>query len=310
LIARVLQGVGAASSRVLTMSIVRDCYEGNPMARVMSLSFMVFLMVPILAPSIGQLILLVAAWQWVFSVLALFGLAVLLWVTLRLPETLPAGARRPIEWRSLWQGLRSTVQDAQSMGYTLASTVMLGALFGFINCAPQVFVDVFHVGRLFPLFFAGIAASVAAASLLNSRIVERLGTHRVAHGALIGFALLACVHALVALAGAETLWTFALLQAAMMFCFGLAVGNFGAMAMAGLGHVAGMASSVQGFISTVLGAALGFLVGQQFDGSTVPLTIGYAVLGLLALAIVLATERGLLFRNRTGHSDGRVAMAH
>ncbi|MCO5090441.1 MAG: multidrug effflux MFS transporter [Bosea sp.] len=298
--ARVLQGIGAAATRVLVVSIVRDCYAGREMARVMSLAMIVFLAVPILAPSIGQAILWVAPWRWIFGLLTVFGAFLMVWVFIRLPETQHPQDRKPIDPASVLGAFRTALTSRIGVGYMLAMAFMLGGLFGFINSAQQVFVDVFHTPELFTTIFALIALFMVAASLLNSRIVGRLGMRRVSHGALIGYIGFTSVHALVALTGHETLWIFAILQGAAMFCFGLIGPNFGAMAMEPLGHVAGTASSVQGFVTTVVGALLGFFIGQHFDGSVVPLTMGFALCGIAALATVLIVERGRLFHPAPG----------
>jgi DHA1 family bicyclomycin/chloramphenicol resistance-like MFS transporter len=184
-----------------------------------------------------------------------------------------------------------------AVGYTLASALVLGGLFGFLNSAQQVFVDVLGAGKSFTLIFAGIAAGIAVASLVNSRIVGKLGMRRVSHVALCGYIAFAAVHALIALSGHETLWTFSILQACMMFCFGLTMSNFGALAMEPLGHLAGTAASVQGFITTIFGALFGFWIGQMFDGSTVPLTLGFTGFGVAGLIAVLITEKGRLFHS-------------
>lgn len=302
MLARVLQGVGAAATRVLAVSIVRDCYSGRDMARVMSLALIVFLAVPILAPSIGQAILWVAPWRWIFGVLTAFGAAVMLWAAIRLPETLHEEDRTPIELKSIVSAFRTVLTTRIGVGYMLAMTFVLGGLFGFINSAQQVFVDVFNAPEWFTTIFALIAACMAVASLLNSRIVGRLGMRRVSHGALLGYLALTGLHAILALSGHESLWSFALLQGGTMFCFGLLAPNFGAMAMDPLGHVAGTASSVQGFVTTVGGALLGFYIGQHFNGTVVPLTLGFSLCGLVALAIVLVAEKGRLFHPAAGRS--------
>ncbi|WP_248310931.1 multidrug effflux MFS transporter [Bosea vaviloviae] len=302
MLARVVQGVGAAATRVLVVSIVRDCYSGRDMARVMSLAMIVFLAVPILAPSIGQAILLVAPWRWIFGVLTIFGASVMLWVVLRLRETQSPEDRKPIEVASVVAAFRTTLTTRLAVGYMLAMAFVLGGLFGFINSAQQVFVDVFHAPEWFTTIFALIALGMAAASLLNSRIVGRLGMRRVSHGALLAYIALTGTHALLALSGHESLWSFAAFQAGAMFCFGLIAPNFGAMAMDPLGHVAGTASSVQGFVTTIGGALLGFFIGQHFDGTVVPITLGFALCGLVALTIVLVTEKGRLFRPTAGRS--------
>ena len=296
--ARVGTGIGAAALRVLAVSIVRDRYSGRTMARVMSLSFLVFLGVPILAPALGQLILTVAPWRWVFGVLAVGGTAFAIWAAIRLPETLHPEDRMPIQAGRIASAFREALTNRRSIGYTLAITAISGALFGFINSSQQIFFDVFHAPGLFTVLFGAVAGGIAVASLLNARLVERLGSRLISHTALLGFILMSAIHAAVAVSGHETIWTFAVLQALTMFCFGFIAGNFGSMAMEPMGHIAGTASSAQGFISTTGGATLGFVIGQQFNGSTVPMTTGFVLLGLTALVSVLFAERGHLFRAR------------
>ncbi len=309
LIARFLTGLGAASTRVLSVSIVRDCYAGRQMARVMSLAFIVFLATPIIAPSLGLAIMLVASWRWIFGVLSIFGLIVMAWSAIKLPETQHPEDRIPISVTGVASAFKTALTDRIAMGYTLAAALVLSGLFGFLNSAQQVFSQVLGAGDIFPLIFAGIAGTMAVSSLLNSRIVEKLGMRKVSHGALIGFVVIAGLHAVVAITGHESLWTFALMQAAMMFCFGLVMSNFGAIAMEPLGHLAGAAASIQGFITTVGGAVFGFFIGQLFDGTTVPLTLGFTGFGLAGLLMVLATEKGKLFQTGSG-APAAEAVAH
>lgn len=296
ILSRIGMGLGSAATRVLAVSIVRDRYAGRTMARVMSLSFLVFLGVPILAPAVGQLIMLIAPWRWIFAFFALFGGAFLLWAALRLPETLHPEDRMPINLGRIAGAFRFALTSRLGMGYTLAMTVVSGALFGFINSSQQIFFDVFKAPGLFPVVFALVAAGIAVASILNARLVEALGSRLIAHTALLGFIGVSALHAVIAHMGHDSLWMFAALQACKMFCFGFIAGNFGAMAMEPMGHIAGTASSAQGFISTIGGALLGFAIGQHFDGTTVPMTVGFAVLGVAALLLVLAAEKGRLFR--------------
>jgi DHA1 family bicyclomycin/chloramphenicol resistance-like MFS transporter len=298
LAARVVQGIGAASTRVLAVSIVRDCYAGRKMAQVMSLAFIVFLAVPVVAPTVGQLIMLVAPWRFIFLFLAAFGAVVSLWALSRLPETLHPEDRLPIAPGRILAAFRFVLSNRLAVGYMLAMTLMLGSLFGFINSAQQVFADTFRAPELFTTIFAAVAIAMALASMLNAKMVGRFGTRRISHTALLGYIAFAVVHAAVALSGHENLWSFALLQAGMMFCFGLTGPNFGSMAMEPLGHIAGTASAVQGFVTTVGGALIGFFIGQQFNGTTGPLMLGFAACGLLALVVVLFAEGGRLFRPR------------
>ena len=261
----------------------------------MSLSFLVFLGVPILAPTLGQLVLFVAPWRWIFGVLALAGSGFMIWALVRLPETLAPENRLPIRFAWIAEAFRAVVSDRLSVGYTLAMTAITGALFAFINSSQQIFFDVFEEPGLFTTVFGLMAAGIAVASLTNARLVERLGSRRLSHLALIGFIASAAVHAGVALSGNESLISFALLQGLTMFCFGFIAGNFGALAMNNMGRIAGTASSVQGFVSTTFGSLTGFVIGQSFDGTAAPMTIGITTCGVLALVAVLIAERGTLF---------------
>lgn len=302
ILVRFLQGCGAAGTRVLSITIIRDCYSGRYMARVMSLTFIVFLAAPILAPSIGQAIALVAPWQWIFIALALFGVVVSVWTAMRLKETLHPDDQIPISPQGIGSALETVITNRMALGYTLAMALMLGALFSFINSAQQVFAEALRAPDLFAIIFALAAGGMAVASFVNSRIVEKIGTRRVSHFALLGFIAIAAIHGVVAWYGHENVWTFAALQAALMFCFGLIGPNFNAMAMEPLGHIAGTGSAVVGFTTTVGGAIIGFLVGQQFDGTLVPLTAGFLGCGLAALVLVYVTEQGHMFKPRKGES--------
>lgn len=294
--ARVACGLTVSACRVLAVSVVRDRFEGRQMARVMSLAMMVFMAAPILAPSVGQLILFVAPWHWIFIALSAFSLGLCIWITLRLPETLTPDHRLPLSVSRIAAGWRTTLTERNSLGYTAALALLSGGLYGFINSVPQVFAEVFHRPLLLTPVFACVAGTMALGSLLNSRLVVKLGTRRISHSALICFIGFASLHLAAGLTQMDTLLSFAVVQALMMGCFGLATANFGAMAMEKMGGLAGTAASVQGFFATVVGALIGVSIGQAFDGTTVPLYSGFVLTGLAALGVVLATERGKLFQ--------------
>lgn len=294
LAARMLQGAAAASSRVLTVSIVRDRFEGARMARLMSLAFMVFLLMPVLAPSFGQLVLLVASWRAIFFGLAAFATIMLAWATLRLPETLHPDYRRALSPRSIAAGVAEVLSNRQALTHTCAFTLMTGTLMGYVLSIQQIVFDVFQRPNLIAVSFAGIAAPMAVTSYLNSRLVERVGMRRMAHGGLILFLLISLVH-LVSASDGESLGRFILLQGATMACFGLTSATLGALAMQPMGHIAGTASSVQGTIGTIGSALLGLAIGQSFQGSVLPLVTGNLVFGCGALLVLLWAERGRLF---------------
>jgi MFS transporter, DHA1 family, multidrug resistance protein len=295
LAARLLQGLSSASTRVLTVSIVRDCYSGRRMARVASLAFMIFLAVPILAPSLGQMILLIAPWRWIFYLLGAYSLTVAFWAWKRLPETLDPANRRPIHLGSITASARSVLVHRQSLGYTMAQGFIYGGLLGFLNSSQQILSHVFHRPELFAMCFGLIAGFMGLATLLNARFVERFGMRVLSHAALVALIAIGVVRLGVVLTGQETLPSFILLQGLSFFCYGLAGSNFGALAMDPMGHIAGTAASVQGFLSTIIGTGVGLVIGQSFSGTTLPLTLGWEINALVALAIVLTVERGRLF---------------
>lgn len=310
IVARVLQGIGSAATRVLAVSVVRDCYKGAQMARVMSFAFIVFLAVPVMAPSVGQIIMLVGPWRWIFLGLALFSLGVTVWTIVKLPETLHEEDHVALSVRRIVGAFRVALSNRIALGYMLAMTMMMGGLFGFINSAQQVFDHTFGAARFFTAIFAGIALFMALSSLLNAGIVERLGTRRVSHMALLVYVAAAAVHSMIAMANLDTLASFSLLQAVQMGCFGLVVSNFGAMAMAPLGHLAGTGSSVQGCVTTLGGALIGSLIGQLYDGTTLPLTAGQTATGLIALVFVIYAEHGRLFRRHALQVEADAGVAH
>jgi DHA1 family bicyclomycin/chloramphenicol resistance-like MFS transporter len=295
LVARLLQGLGTSATRVIATSVVRDCYAGRRMARVMSLVMMVFISVPILAPSFGQVVRLLTQWRGIFVILMVYGCAVLVWTAWRLPETLPAARRRSIAVGEVIDAFRQTVTNRVTMGYALAAGMVQGILFGFVFASQQMFTDVFGMGVYFPLAFAAIAVGVALAGFANSRLVGRFGMRVMSHGALLGYGAVAAVMLAADLAHWLPLSLFLLLSGTMMFAFGVMFANFTALAMEPLGHIAGTASSFYGSITTLIGIVVGSVIGQSYDGTLLPFLLGYLVCTLAAIAIVIVTERGRLF---------------
>jgi DHA1 family bicyclomycin/chloramphenicol resistance-like MFS transporter len=297
LVARVAMGTAAAGSRVVTVALVRDCYAGRAMARVMSLVFIVFMAAPIFAPTVGQIILSAGgSWRTIFWGIGAIGALVLLWFAWRMPETLAADARQSLQPARVIADYGVMLRDRAAVGYTIATALLSGALFGFIGSIQQVMADVFHRPELLTTVFASVAGTMAVGSFLNSRIVMRLGTRVISHTALSLLTLVAAVHLMITLLGFETLWSFGVLQALMMACFGLATSNFSAMAMEKMGAIAGTASSLQGFVTTIAGAMIGAAIGQAFDGTTIPLYSGFLLMGGLSIVVVAVTERGRMFR--------------
>ena len=292
----------AAASMVLSRSVVRDLYAGRPMARVLSLTFVVFLMVPVIAPTLGALILKIAPWRAVFRVFAAFAGSVGLWTYMRLPETLHPEYRLALAPGKILAAYRAVLWNRIPLCYSLAVMLLFGALISYVSMMPQIFGSVFHHASWMPTMFALCAGSMGIASLLNSRIVEHYGMRRISHLALMCYLAATAVHLAVALMGFESVTSFVVLQSMSMGSFALVAPNFGALAMEPLGAVAGVGASVQGFVTTCGGAVVASAIGRQFADSTVALTGGALVCGLLCLLVVLIGERGHLFH---GHPLGQ-----
>jgi len=292
---RVAMGASAAVTRVLVVAMVRDLFEAEAMARVMSLVFMVFMLVPVLAPNIGQLILLVASWRAIFFVLAGYALVMLVWSSWRLPETLHPEYRRSLNPRAMIAAVRETVSEPQSRGYTLATTIIFSALIAYISSIQQIVFDAFGEGRFIGLVFAAIAAPMALASWTNSRVVERFGLRRVGHSGAAALIVITGLHAAIALTGHESLIVFVVLQSLAMASFAFCSSNLNTLAMEHMAHIAGTASSVQGVIGTLGAAIIGFTIGQSFNGTPTPFLVGTAICAALGFLVIILTEPKRLF---------------
>ncbi len=296
LLARALQGLGTSATRVIATSIVRDCYAGRRMASVMSLAMMVFIAVPVLAPSFGQAVLLLTQWRGIFVVLMLYGVVALIWSALRMPETLPVSRRRSLAVREVFDAFRQTVTNRQTLGYALTAGGVVGSLFAFVFTSQQVFTEIYKLGPYFPVAFAAVAIGTAIAGFINSRFVDRLGMRVISHGALLGYVAVSGIMLAAAKLQMLPLPLFMFLSALMMFAFGLMISNFTALAMEPQGRIAGTASSLYGSITTLLGIGIGTKMGQDYDGTLLPFATGFFLCTLASLAVVLVVEKGRLFK--------------
>src|SRR5829696_2525848 len=294
---------GIAGSFALVVAMVRDLFEGEAMARVMSLVFMVFMVVPVLAPSVGQGILLFGSWRLIFLVLAAYGLVMLVWGLLRLPETLHPEYRRSLAPREILSAAAQTVREPLSRGYTLALAVTFGALIAYISSIQQIVFDVFDAPRAIGLVFGAVAAPMALASWTNALVVGKYGLRRVGHGGALAFAAVTILHALIASAGLENLTVFVILQGLAMVCFAFTSSNLGTLAMERMGPIAGTASSVQGVVGTIGGATVGYTIGQAYDGTALPFLWGTAVCAAITFVLAVLTEPKRLFAGPSASSE-------
>lgn len=295
LIARGVVGMFTSAMLVMPMAILRDRFDGDRMARTQSMIAMTFMVVPMLAPMVGQAVLLVAGWRWIFGIMALMGVLVFVWVWNRLPETLQPEYRQEIQIGVIARNMGMALRERASFGYFFGAAFIQGALFGYINSAQQLVAEHFGAGVLFPVVFGGMALVMASTNFVNSRIVERFGARRVSHTALIAYIVLAALHLAVALYG-ETLWVFVPLMTVSICMMSFIGSNFQSISLQPFVRIAGAASSVMSFLRTVIGAVLGTLIGQAYDGTARPIIGAMLICGMVSLAVVLYSERGRLFR--------------
>ena len=284
-IARFIWGLGSAGPRVAAMAMVRDAYDGEQMAKQMSMIMAVFILVPAFAPSIATVVLLVAPWQAVFWMCAAVAVAVAASVTL-LPETLAVGSQRALHGRDVARGLRAIVATPGTMGYLIALTAMFGVFLSYLASSEIILDQVFGLEQWFPIFFGAIAVTMGSAMYVNGRFVEQLGLQRI-----IGLSFVANLMAGVVLlsvavvtAGRPPFWLFAVLLGAVLFFQQMLIPNLNAAAMRPLGHVAGTAAAMLGMIPGVCGAVIGGLIDRRFDGTIRPLAIAFVVSSLVAFA--------------------------
>lgn len=293
LLGRVLQGLGAAGPRIVSISIVRDGYEGRAMARIMSIIMAVFILVPAVAPALGQAVASLAGWRSTFALPLVLAATAFTWFAARQPETLARDDRRAFSVANIVSGIVEACSYRIMIGYTVATGLIFGAFLGYLSSAQQIFTVTFGTGQHFPLYFAVAAISLGAASVMNSMLVMRLGMRLLTHRALVATSLFSAVFLVAAifLGGVPPLWLFMAWLLAIFFCMGILFGNLNALAMEPVGHMAGLGAALVGSISTVISLPLGWVVGATFDGGVTSLVAGFAVCGLASLAVMRWVEQ-------------------
>ena len=292
---RFLQGTAAAGIRVGMMSAVRDRYEGRAMAEVMSIVLSIFLLVPIVCPSIGQLMLLVWPWQSIFIFMGVIALVFGAWTLVRLPETLAPENRRALNFAVMVDGFRVVVTNRRAFLYGIVGAFMYGIIVGMFSTAQQVYVDIYELGELFPIAFGAMALIAAIASNIVAMIIRRFGMRRVGHTAVSIVIAVNAAWALISLAGPPPLWLYYVAFLISLPSIVAVFNTTGALSMEPLGEVAGTASSVFGAIGTVGGALFGYGIQQIYNGTVLPVFVGNCALAAGALACILLAEKGRLF---------------
>lgn len=292
LVGRFIQGVGVSGPYISAVSIVRDKYAGRQMARVMSVVMMIFIMVPAIAPSIGQAIMLYASWRAIFILYIVYSIVIGFWIFVRLEETLPPERRIPFSVKNLLHGFGEVLKCKVTVLYTICMGICFGSFLGYLTSSQQIFQDQFGTGKMFTVWFGLLALVLGAASLFNSRLVEKLGMHYICVRAFVSIIISSAIFLAVHFMVEEiTLWMFLTYAAVMFFSFGLMFGNLNALSMEPMGHIAGLASAVIGFVSSVISMGLGSFIGQLYDNTLIPIVIGFLVLGLASMPLLIYANK-------------------
>jgi DHA1 family bicyclomycin/chloramphenicol resistance-like MFS transporter len=293
---------------VIAVALVRDLVSGRRMAEIMSFAMTVFMVVPILAPGIGQAVLAFGDWRAIFAILLALAAGLGVWMFLRLPETLTVENRIEFSVASAAQNYLAAAGNRQSAGYIAAAAFIFGALFAFIATSEQILAELYGLENWFALAFGAVALGLAAANILNARIVGRLGMRRISHTALAAFVVVNAVHLVIAVNGQPPFWAyFSLLSLAMML-FAMMGSNFSSLVMEPAGKRAGTAAALYGAVTAMSGAVLGSLIGQAYNGTVVPLIAGLLAMGSAAFAMVVWAERGRLFGVNEGAEDSKAQV--
>ena len=293
LFGRMLQGLGAAAPRIVSIALVRDGYEGRAMAKIMSVVMAIFILVPAVAPAIGQGVMLIADWRSIFGLLLVMALAAFFWFALRQPETLEPNARIGLSGRNFLEGFKEVISYRATFGYTLASGALFSAFIGYLSSAQQIFQTIYSSGQWFAIYFGVAALAIGVASVYNSSVVERLGMRFMSLRATIGLFASSTIFLLVVFAfnGVPPLWMLMVWLIVAFFCTGILFGNFNAMAMEPVGHMAGMGAAVVGSLSTLISLPLGWYIGSEFSGSVLPLVAGFVVMSAACIVIIVFIDR-------------------
>ncbi len=299
LIARFIQGMGAAAARVLTDTIIRDRFSGRELGSAISLTMSVFIIAQIIAPVIGQLTLSIGGWRLIFSSMLSIAAIQIFWFSIRMPETLRPEYRFPFTISRIKSGFMTCFRCRTFIGYSTAMALMMGALLGYLGISQSIFVDAYGLGATFPLIFALIAGVMGLGSYFSSVLVRRFGLHLVAHLSICGFVIVSVVQLWISSQydGHPSLFTFTCMLAVVMLLFSLAVPNFGAIALEPLGSVAGTASAIIGSFNNIIGAAIGSIIGQAYNGTVTPLCLGFLILSILSLVTIFWTSGWRVFQH-------------
>lgn len=292
LFGRILQGVGLASPRTLSISIVRDLYSGDYMAKILSIVVMVFILVPVIAPTLGAFLLHFYNWESIFYINLVYSTFIMFWFWKRQPETLPKERRIRFSSHLFIDGFKEFVKYKEAVAFTLVSGFITGSFMVYLSTSQQIFENQYHLADIFPYIFASLAVSVGLATYLNSVFVVKYGMMRIAYLAIIAYVSISVLYVILFWSGNNpSIYILVGFFALQFFSIGFLFGNLRALAMQPLGHIAGIGAAINGFVSTVMAVPIANYIGNFVKVSVLPLFIGFSLFGILSLVVFILLKR-------------------
>ncbi|MEW4925389.1 multidrug effflux MFS transporter [Algibacter sp. 2305UL17-15] len=292
IVGRVLQGVGLSSPRSIALSMIRDSYSGNYMAKVVSIVVMFFILVPVVAPTLGQVLIDIFDWQSIFYFNLIIGIFIMIWFWKRQKETLPVEKRIKFSSHLFIDGTKEFFKYKEAVAFTFVSGFITGSFMVYLSTSQQIFQEQYNLAELFPYIFASLAISVGLATFLNSRLVVKYGMHRIAYLAAIAYTVISVLYVILFSSGNNpSVYILLLFFALQFFAVGFLFGNLRAIAMQPLGHIAGIGAAINGSISTVMAVPIANYIGSFVSDSVLPLFIGFSIFGVLSLLVFIVLKR-------------------
>ena len=291
---RILQGIGLASPRTLCIAIVRDLYSGDYMAKIISIVVMVFILVPVIAPTLGQFLINYYDWESIFYVNIIYSTLVMIWFWFRQKESLPKEKRIPLSSHLFIDGAREFIKYKDAIGFTLISGFITGSFMVYLSTSQQIFEEQYNLAEMFPYIFASLAISISLATFLNSVFVVKFGMINMAYYSTIGYCAVSILYVILFWSGTNpSIYVLVAFFALQFFAVGFLFGNLRALAMQPLGHIAGIGAAINGFASTILAVPVANYIGGFVKDSVLPLFIGFSIFGALSLLVFVILKRHL-----------------
>lgn len=289
---RILQGIGLSAPRTISISIIRDTYEGDYMAKIMSFVVAFFILVPVVAPAIGKIILDSFGWKGIFYVQLIFALIIALWFWKRQPETLHPEFKIPFSGHVFVDGLKEFIRHKETVAFTITSGLVTGAFLVYLSSAQHIFEDQYALKEVFPYIFAGLAISIGLSTFLNGTLVMRFGMRKLSFMATLAFTIIALLYTVLFFNSPNpSIYVLVAFLSAQFFCLGFMWGNFRSIAMEPIGHIAGIGAAINGFVSTIFAIPIATFIGEFVKNSVWPLFVGLAVCGLFSVLIFILVRR-------------------